>query len=82
MVVGEALLKPDGYLLHLTLDNEQSMAIINYGGAFGTDGTRIRVDRDAKSFARGEEGQNYRARLTVRHGKLERTVTGIWTCGA
>ena len=82
VVEGEALLKPDGHLLHLTLDNDQSLAIINYGGAFGNGDVRILVDRDAKPFAQGEESQNYRARLTVRSAGRERTVTGVWTCGA
>uniref|UniRef100_UPI00261BB6E9 hypothetical protein n=1 Tax=Sphingomonas bacterium TaxID=1895847 RepID=UPI00261BB6E9 len=82
VVGGEALLKPDGHLLHLTLDNEQSLAISNYGGTFGNGDMRILVDRDAKPFARGEESQNYRARLTVRCAGRERTVTRVWTCGA
>ena len=79
---GEALLKPSGIVRHITLDDDRSLSIINFGGSFGTRQLRIIIDRDEDVTSHGDELTVRKARLTFRQNEQESTVVGLWSCGA
>lgn len=82
VVIGEALAKPNGVLTHFKIDSEHSLSVINFGGAVGNREWRVLIDRDDKPVSYAEEATTRKARLTFRRAGAEKTVTGLWTCGA
>lgn len=82
VVIGEALINPGSGVHHFRIAEDHSLAIINDGGNFGDSSFRVLVDRDDAILATAEETVTRKARLTVRSGGAEQTLTGTWNCGA
>lgn len=82
VTIGGALIKVGNSTHLFPINEDRSLALINFGGTFGNSQYRVTVDQDDKILAAGEEGVLRNATLVIRQGRQISSIAGIWNCGA